>query len=140
MGTADEVRRVLIKDDADIYVAAQRAKKFARELHFDEVSRSRLGTVTLELARNALVHGGGGEMVLRRLCAGGRVGLEMLVADNGPGIKDLEQAMTDGYSTTGGLGTGLGAARRLSDEFEIDSQPGGGTRILIRSWRMTEDE
>jgi serine/threonine-protein kinase RsbT len=79
-------------------------------------------------------------MVLRRLCAGGRVGLEMLVADNGPGIKDLEQAMTDGYSTTGGLGTGLGAARRLSDEFEIDSQPGGGTRILIRSWRMTEDE
>lgn len=140
MGTAGGVRRVRIKDDADIYVAAQRAQRFARELHFDEVSRTRLGTVTLELARNALVHGGGGEMVLRCLRDEGRVGLEILVTDRGPGIQDLEQAMANGYSTTGGLGMGLGAARRLSDEFEIDSQPGGGTRILIRSWRMTEDE
>ena len=140
MGKANIVRNVLIKDDADSYVAAQRAKRLARELHFDEVSRTRLGTATLELARNALAHGGGGQVVLRCLCDEGRVGLEILVTDDGPGIQDLEQAMTDGYSTAGGLGTGLGAARRLSDEFEIDSQLGGGTRILIRSWRTVEDE
>ncbi len=135
--TADRVERLVIKDEADIYAAAQRAKRFARELHFDPVSRTRLETVTMELARNALVHAGGGQVLLRGLCDAGRMGLEIQVLDNGPGITNLDQAMTDGYSTTGGLGAGLGAARRLSDEFEIDSQPGGGTRILARSWHGT---
>jgi serine/threonine-protein kinase RsbT len=135
MMIADKIGRVSIQDEADVYAAAQRAKRLARELHFDRVSWSRLEMVTLELARNALVHGGGGEMLLRRVRDKGRVGLEIQVMDNGPGIVDLERAMVDGYSTAGRLGAGLGAAQRLSDEFEIDSQPGGGTRILTRSWR-----
>jgi serine/threonine-protein kinase RsbT len=138
--TVDRAGRMFIQDEADVYAAAQRAKRLARELHFDQVSRTRLETVALELARNALVHGGGGEMLLRGLCDGGRVGLEIQVTDNGPGIPDLEQAMTDGYSTAGGLGAGLGAARRLSDEFEIYSQPGGGTCILTRAWREAVHE
>lgn len=124
-----------IRDEVDIYVAAQRAQALARELRFDHVGCTRLGTVTLELARNVLVHGGGGEILLRGLYDEGRVGLEIQALDNGPGIRDLEQALTNGYSTAGRLGAGLGAARRLSDEFEIDSQPGGGTRVLTRSWR-----
>ena len=133
--TTSKRGRVLIKDEADVYAAARRAKRLAFELHFDQVSQMRLETVTLELARNALVHGGGGEMLLCGLRDKDRVGLEIQVTDNGPGIPDLERAMSDGYSTAGSLGAGLGAARRLSDEFEIASQPGGGTRVLIRSWR-----
>lgn len=140
MGTKSQVWHTSIKDEASVYVAGQQAKKLARELHFDKVGQACLETVTLELARNALVHGGGGEMFLRPLHDVGRVGLEIQVIDKGPGICDLEQAMIDGYSTVGGLGTGLGAARRLSDEFEIDSQPGGGTSVLARLWRSVADE
>jgi serine/threonine-protein kinase RsbT len=134
--TVSKVEHVLLKDEADVYAAAQRAKNLARELQFDQVDRMRLGTITLELARNALVHGGGGKMLLRGLSEGDRIGFEIQVTDEGPGIPDLERAMTDGYSTAGGLGAGLGAAQRLSDEFEIDSQPGGGTSVVSRSWRM----
>jgi serine/threonine-protein kinase RsbT len=126
--------RISARDEAGVYAAAQRAKRLAHELDFDEVSQTRLGTVALELARNALIHGGGGEIVLRCLSDQDRIGLEIEVMDYGPGIQDLDQALTDGYSTAGGLGTGLGAARRLSDEFEIESQPGSGTRVIARSW------
>lgn len=140
MGTTNRVWRIPVKDEAGVYVTAQQAKRLARKLRFDEIGQACLETVALELARNALIHGGGGEMLLRPLRDTGRVGLEMQATDNGPGIGDLEQAMSDGYSTAGGLGTGLGAARRLSDEFEIDSQPGGGTRVLARLWRPATDK
>ncbi len=140
MGTTSRVWRISVKDEAGVYVTAQQAKRLARKLHFDEIGQACLETVALELARNALGHGGGGEMLLRPLRDVGRVGLEIQAADHGPGIDDLEQAMSDGYSTAGGLGTGLGAARRLSDEFEIDSQPGGGTRVLARLWRPVTDK
>ncbi len=121
-------------------MTAQQAKRLARKLRFDEIGQACLETVALELARNTLIHGGGGEMLLRPLRDKGRVGLEIQATDNGPGIGDLEQAMSDGYSTVGGLGTGLGATRRLSDEFEINSRPGGGTRVLTRLWRSAADE
>jgi serine/threonine-protein kinase RsbT len=140
MGITNQVWRISIRDEASVYVAAQQAKRLARKLHFDEVGRACLETVMLELARNALVHAGGGEAHLRPLCDGRRIGLEIQVIDGGPGIGDLEQAMIDGYSTAGGLGTGLGAARRLSDEFEINSRPSGGTRVLARLWRPVTGE
>ena len=79
-------------------------------------------------------------MQLDLLCEEKRVGVEIQVTDNGPGINNLEQAMIDGYSTAGGLGTGLGAARRLSDEFEINSRPNGGTSVIARLWRPAEDK
>jgi serine/threonine-protein kinase RsbT len=129
-----------IKDEAGVYVGAQQVKKLARELGFDKVGQACLETIALELARNALIHGGGGEIQLGLLCDEKRVGVEIQVADNGPGIEDLERAMSDGYSTAGGLGTGLGAARRLSDEFEIDSQPNGGTSVIARLWRHATDK
>ncbi len=138
--TSFQVWRTPIKDEAGVYVGAQQAKKLARELGFDEVGRACLETIALELARNTLIHGGGGEIQLSLLYDEKRVGVEIMVTDNGPGIKDLEQAMVDGYSTAGGLGTGLGAARRLSDEFEIDSQPSGGTRVTTRLWRHAADK
>ena len=79
-------------------------------------------------------------MHLCGLYEAGRIGLEIEVSDDGPGIGDLERALADGYSTAGGLGQGLGAVRRLSDEFEIASRPGGGTRVRTRVWRETADE
>jgi serine/threonine-protein kinase RsbT len=133
------IKRAPIRDEADVYAAAQQAKGLARQLCFDEIGQSRLWTVTLELARNTLRHGGGGEVRLCSLSHEGRVGLEVQLVDHGPGICDLEQALTDGFSTAGGLGSGLGAARRLSDEFEIDSRPGGGTRVVARAWRPAEN-
>ena len=139
-GLLGKLKRIRIECEADIYAAAQRAKHLAHTLCFDEVARTRLGTIALELARNALVHGGGGHMQLFGLYEAGRIGLEIEVSDDGPGIGDLERALADGYSTAGGLGQGLGAARRLSDEFEIVSQPGGGTRVRTRVWRETADE
>jgi serine/threonine-protein kinase RsbT len=140
MGTTSRVWRISVKDEAGVYVAAQQAKRLARKLRFNEIGQACLETVALELARNALIHGGGGEVLLRPVRDTGRVGLEIQATDNGPGIGDLEQAMSDGYSTVGGLGTGLGAARRLSDEFEINSQPGGGTCVLARLWRSVADK
>lgn len=131
--------RTPIKNEAGVYVGAQQVKKLARELNFDKVGQACLETIALELARNALVHGGGGEIQLSLLRDETRVGIEIRVKDDGPGINDLEQAMIDGYSTAGGLGTGLGAARRLSDEFEIDSRPNGGTSVVARLWRPIKE-
>jgi serine/threonine-protein kinase RsbT len=139
-GLLGKLRRIRIACEADIYAAAQRAKRLAQTLCFDEVARTRLGTIALELARNALIHGGGGCMHLCGLYEAGRIGLEIEMSDDGPGIGDMERALADGYSTAGGLGQGLGAVRRLSDEFEIASRPGGGTRVRTRVWRETADE
>jgi len=135
-----QLRRIRIVCEADIYVAAQQAKRMAQMLRFGEIARTRLGTIALELARNALVHGGGGHICLCGLYEAGRIGLEIEVRDDGPGIVDLKRALADGYSTAGGLGQGLGAARRLSDVFEIESQPGAGTCVRTQLWREPADK
>ncbi len=136
----NELGQICITCEADIYAAAQQTKHVAQTLRFEQVAQTRLGTIVLELARNALVYGGGGQVRLCGLGEAGRIGLEIEVSDDGPGINDLERALADGYSTAGGLGQGLGAARRLSDEFEIASRPGGGTCVRTRIWRETVDE
>jgi serine/threonine-protein kinase RsbT len=95
----------------------------------------RLSTAASELARNAVVHGGGGEMLVEEVFEGTREGLCLNFRDRGPGIPDIERAMADGYSTAGSLGHGLGGARRLVDRFELQSAAGAGTRVKVTRWR-----
>jgi len=99
------------------------------------VDQTKIVTAASELARNALDYGGGGAVDIELVQNGTRPGVRLTFVDRGPGIADIEQALKDGYTTGGGLGLGLGGAKRLSNEFSIVSQPGAGTRIVIARWR-----
>ncbi len=99
------------------------------------VDQTKIVTAASELARNALDYGGGGAVDVELVQNGTRPGVRLPFVDRGPGIADIEQALKDGYTTGGGLGLGLGGAKRLSNEFSIVSQPGAGTRIVIVRWR-----
>ena len=99
------------------------------------VDQTKIVTAASELARNALDYGGGGAVDVELVQNGTRPGVRLTFVDRGPGITDIEQALKDGYTTGGGLGLGLGGAKRLSNEFSIVSQPGAGTRIVIVRWR-----
>lgn len=99
------------------------------------VEQTKLITAASELARNALVHGGGGEMHLEVLREGNRRGVKVTFVDEGPGISNVELAMKDGFSTMGGLGLGLSGSKRLVDEFAIESEPGKGTKVTIIRWK-----
>jgi serine/threonine-protein kinase RsbT len=92
-------------------------------------------TAASELGRNALVHGGGGSMTMTQVGDGRRTGLQLVFEDTGPGIARMDQAMTDGFSTKGSLGLGLGGARRLCNEFHIESSPGSGTKVTVVQWK-----
>jgi serine/threonine-protein kinase RsbT len=105
------------------------------EIGFNLVEQTKIVTAASELARNTIDHGGGGTARLQSLRNGGRAGLRLTFEDKGPGIPDLELALKDGYTTGGGLGLGLSGARRLSNEFEIQSRPGEGTRVSITRWK-----
>ena len=99
------------------------------------VDQTKVVTAASELARNALDYGGGGAVDIELVQNGTRPGVRLTFVDRGPGITDIEQALKDGFTTGGGLGLGLGGAKRLSNEFSIVSQPGAGTRIMIVRWR-----
>jgi len=107
----------------------------AVDLGFSLVDQTKLVTAASELARNLVQHAGGGVVKVETIAEGPRRGLRLVFEDKGPGIPDLELAMRDGYSTDGGLGLGLSGARRLSNEFAIDSTPGQGTRVTIARWK-----
>ena len=124
-----------IRSQEDIVRVRQATREHAVAHGFSLVDQTKLVTAASELARNTLDYGNGGEVEIERLVDGIRKGLRLTFTDQGPGIEDLEKALTDGYSTGGGLGLGLSGARRLSSEFNIDSAPGKGTRIVIARWR-----
>jgi serine/threonine-protein kinase RsbT len=124
-----------IRTPEDIVRVRQATRENAVAHGFSLVDQTKLVTAASELARNTLDYGNGGEVEIARLVDGARKGLRLTFSDQGPGIEDLEKALTDGYSTGGGLGLGLSGARRLSSEFTIDSAPGKGTRIMIARWR-----
>ncbi|NLJ59953.1 MAG: anti-sigma regulatory factor [Firmicutes bacterium] len=128
-------RKSSIENELDIIAARRRAKEVAEELGFSTVDQVRIATAISELARNIVLYAKEGSIVVRALREGDRQGLEILVADNGPGIPNVELAMTDGYSTSGGLGAGLPGARRLMDTFRVDTQLGQGTKIVARKWK-----
>jgi serine/threonine-protein kinase RsbT len=107
----------------------------AVELGFSLVDQTKIVTAASELARNAIQHGGGGAVLIESVNDGVRRGLRLTFEDHGPGIPDVGLAMKDGYTTAGGLGLGLSGAKRLSNEFSIDSAPGRGTRVVITRWK-----
>jgi serine/threonine-protein kinase RsbT len=127
--------QLLIRSTEDVTVARQLVRSHAVALGFSLVEQTKLVTAASELARNALQHGGGGVMELEHVADLGRRGLRLTFIDSGPGIADIQQAMKDGYTTGGGLGLGLGGAKRLSNEFNIESAPGKGTRVAIARWK-----
>ncbi|HMB88256.1 MAG TPA: anti-sigma regulatory factor [Methylomirabilota bacterium] len=124
-----------IHSDEDVVQIRQMTRRWAVDLGFTLVDQTKIVTAASELARNALVHGGGGVARLETLQEGDRRGLRLTFADKGPGIPDVPQALRDGFTTGSGLGLGLGGARRLSNEFDITSTPGQGTRVRITRWK-----
>ena len=124
-----------LRAEDDVVPARQAVRSWAVELAFGLVDQTKLVTAASELARNTVVYGGGGSMLLEALNDGLRRGLRLTFEDRGPGIPDIARAMQDGFTTGNGLGRGLGGARRLVNEFEIASAPGEGTRITVTRWR-----
>ncbi len=114
--------------------ARQIVREWANSLRFSLVDQTKLVTAASELARNTLTHGGGGTMKVEALNEGLRSGLRIIFEDHGPGIPNIELALQDGYTTGNGLGLGLGGAKRLVNDFRIESQPGAGTRVSITRW------
>ncbi len=126
-----------ISSSSDIVKVRQIVREWAISLGFSLVEQTKMVTAASELARNTLDYGGGGAVQMQVLNNESRRGLKLTFSDEGPGIKDLEQAMKDGFTTGSGMGLGLGGAKRLVNEFEIDSTPGRGTKVMITRWRTT---
>jgi serine/threonine-protein kinase RsbT len=123
-----------IRSDADVVRARQATREWAVALGLRLVDQTKVVTAASELARNTLIHGGGGVVRFEALDDAGRRGLRLTFTDKGPGIPDPAQALKDGFTTGSGLGLGLGGAKRLSNEFHIASAPGQGTEITITRW------
>jgi serine/threonine-protein kinase RsbT len=124
-----------IRSSEDVVGVRQLVRTQAVALAFSLVDQTKLVTAASELARNTLEHGGGGTLRLHVVQDGARRGLRLIFADEGPGIADIDQALKDGFTTGKGLGLGLGGAKRLSNEFQIESAPGRGTRVTIARWK-----
>ncbi len=123
-----------VRIEQDVVLARQLARKLASDCGMRLVDLTKLVTAVSELARNTVVYGGGGDMDWQVLEEAGRTGVRLLFRDEGPGIADLKLALTDGWTSGNGLGLGLTGARRLVDEFELDTTPGEGTRVTITRW------
>jgi serine/threonine-protein kinase RsbT len=121
--------------EQDIVAARQAIRKAAQQVGFSIVDQTKIVTAASELARNALVYGGGGILTWEIMSENGRTGLRLTVNDKGPGIKDLTLAMKDGWTSGTGLGLGLPGAKRLVNEFDITSQPGLGTTVTVTRWK-----
>jgi serine/threonine-protein kinase RsbT len=127
--------RVSINSDQDIVGARQKGRTLAAELGFSSADATLIATAISELARNIVSYARRGEIQLHRLQNTMRQGIMVVASDQGPGIRDVAQALRDGFSTSGSLGLGLPGVRRLMDEFEIASKPGMGTTVTVRKWR-----
>jgi len=131
--TRDESRP--LRNEEDVVLSRQAVRGWAVEMGFSLVDQTKIVTAASELARNTVVYGGGGTLRMEALEEGGRRGLRLTFEDRGPGIADVEQALKDGFTSGNGLGLGLGGARRLVNEFSIDSTPGAGTRVTVVKWK-----
>ncbi|WP_327033259.1 anti-sigma regulatory factor [Micromonospora ureilytica] len=123
-----------VRSDEDVVRVRQLVRAVAVAVKLSLVDQTKVVTAASELARNTLVYGGGGSVEVTTVDNGRRKGVRIVFADSGPGIADLNLAMTDGYTSGGGLGLGLSGSRRLVDEFEIETSPGTGTRITVTKW------
>jgi serine/threonine-protein kinase RsbT len=134
MATA-RFERVAIRSSEDVVRVRQQTRTFAVAAGLSLVDQTKIITAASELARNTLDYGGGGEVHVELVTGADRAGVRLVFEDQGPGIRDLELALTDGFTTGSGLGLGLGGARRLSNEFSIDSKVGIGTKVTIMRWK-----
>lgn len=132
--SADTKGEAPLRSEHDIVLARQQVRRLTQELKFSLVDQTKMVTAASELARNALVYGGGGTMAWEVLSLEGRRGLKLRFADEGPGIPNLDLAMTDGWTSGKGLGMGLTGTKRLVNEFDIDTKVGAGTRVTIARW------
>lgn len=129
-----ETLRLPILSDLDVVTARVEGRNMARQLGFGVIDQARIATAISELARNVVLYAGNGSVTLRPIENPSRRGLEVVCADSGPGITNVELVMREGYSSHRGLGMGLPGTRRLMDEFEIQSKPGEGTVVTVRKW------
>jgi serine/threonine-protein kinase RsbT len=120
---------------SDVVTVRHAVRRKAIEIHLSLVDQTKIVTAASELARNMFVYAGGGKVTLEVLQDGVRQGLRAHFADSGPGIPDLDLALRDGFTTGNGMGLGLGGAKRLVNEFNIESTPGTGTRVTVTRWR-----
>jgi serine/threonine-protein kinase RsbT len=127
--------RIAIESDSDVVTARQRARELAANLEFTSTDQTLLATAISEVARNITTYAVRGEVILGIVRDnGGREGIRVVARDDGPGIADIERALQDGYTSGGGLGIGLPGARRLVDEFQIESAPSEGTTVTLVKW------
>ena len=133
--TVEKQSELPLRAQEDVVAARQFVRAWGVELGMSLVDQTKIITAASELARNAVIYGGGGLIRIELLSDTGRRGLRLTFEDHGPGIADIDKAMSDGYTTGHGLGLGLGGSKRLSHEFSIDSAPGAGTRITIVRWK-----
>jgi len=133
--TVTQVDELPLRRSEDIVRMRQVVRERAIRLGFGLVDQTKIVTAASELARNALVYGGGGLVEVADLRSGARNGLRLTFVDQGPGIDDIQEALKDGFTSGTGLGLGLGGARRLANEFALESTPSSGTRVTIIRWR-----
>jgi serine/threonine-protein kinase RsbT len=126
--------RVFIAADIDIVTARQQGRDLAERMGCSRIESTMIATAISEIARNIMSHAGRGEIAISAVAIDGRNAIEVIASDEGPGIADIERAMQDGYSTGAGLGLGLPGAGRLMDQFEVRSEPGVGTTVVMRKW------
>jgi serine/threonine-protein kinase RsbT len=131
---AGEIQQLAIAADQDVVRVRQAVRVLAVTAKLSLVDQTKLVTAASELARNTLIYGGGGSALLELTVDGRRSGVRVSFVDEGPGIPDVDLALTDGWTTGGGLGLGLSGARRLVDGFLLDTAPGKGTRVEIVKW------
>ncbi len=126
---------VKIKSDVDVIIARQEGRKIAVELGFNNGPATLVATAISEVARNIVSYAGSGEIVLKMVEKDSKKGISIIARDKGPGIPDIDLAMQDGYSTSGGLGLGLPGAKRIVDDFQVESEVGKGTTVRMTKWK-----
>jgi len=132
----DKQTHFQLASDLDVLAARRGVRDWARDIGLTVLDSTKVVTATSELARNTVVHGGGGVMCLEVVRRADRQGLRVTFQDHGPGIPEIELAMRDGYTTAGGMGIGLPGARRLVNDFQMSSTPGDGTCVTIVRWKV----
>lgn len=140
MSQLDEICLCLIASDADIVMARQFGRRMAEDLGFSRSDQALIATAISELARNILTYAISGTLEIKRVDRGKKIGLQVIAADQGPGITDIELAMTEGFSTGKSLGLGLSGTRRIADFFNIESDPGNGLKVTIIKWKQGQQE
>lgn len=135
----DQDMRIEVTSDADIVPARARGRALAGELGFSRTDATLVATAISEMARNIVVHAGRGEIELKPVYEADRRGVVVVARDEGPGIRDVDEALEEGFGTKGGLGLGLPGVQRIMDEFVINTAPNRGTTVTMHMWRDVRD-